>query len=174
MVRVLLQISFLVCLGVLLTFPSRAAAQAPARPVKAEEELVEKVRKAIDNGVKFLKKEQSPQGNWEGIVLNVLADMEGGVTSLVTLALLNSGVKPTDPVVAKSLTFLRGIRPKKTYVVGLQTMVFEQAREERSATDSTECGMAHRAWDRLEHRWQSPGHGRGSGRLELPGQSVRG
>lgn len=131
MVRVVLQAGFLVCLGVLLTLPSGAAAQAPTRPVKAEEELVEKVRKAIDNGVKFLKKEQSPQGNWEGIVLNVLADMEGGVTSLVTLALLNSGVKPTDPVVAKSLTYLRGLRPKKTYVVGLQTMVFEQAREKK-------------------------------------------
>src|SRR5439155_15207313 len=74
---------------------------------------------------------QSPQGTWEGIVLNVLADMEGGVTALATLALLNCGVKPEDPAVAKALEYLRTVKPKKTYVVGLQTMVFAEAREKR-------------------------------------------
>lgn len=129
--RVFLQSGFAVLVGLLIAVPSAAVAQQPPRPARVEEELVEKVRKAIDNGVKFLKKEQSSQGNWEGVVLNLLADMEGGVTSLVTLSLLNCGVKPTDPVVAKALEYLRKVEPKKTYVVGLQTMVFEQTREKK-------------------------------------------
>src|SRR5262245_17720261 len=117
MSRFLLPAVFASGLALLLAFP--APAQPPARPGKADEELVEKVRKAIDNGVRFLKKQQSPQGTWEGVVLNVLADMDGGQTALATLALLNCGVKPDDPAVEKSLEYLRKLPPKKTYVVGL-------------------------------------------------------
>ena len=88
-------------LGILLAFPSALPAQPPPRAVKPEEELVEKVRKAIDNGVKFLKKQQSPQGNWEGDRGQSPGRHGGRSTALVTLALLNCGVKPTDPAVAE-------------------------------------------------------------------------
>ena len=133
MFRFLLPASFVICLGTLLAMPSAAPAEEPVPqpppppPVKAEEELVEKVRKTIEKGVAFLKKEQK-QGKWEGVVLNLLADMEGGVTALVTLALLNCGEKPDSPAVAEALKYLRTLEPKKTYVVGLQTMVFAEAR----------------------------------------------
>ncbi|MCS7271052.1 MAG: DUF4159 domain-containing protein, partial [Gemmataceae bacterium] len=112
--------------------PGRGAANDPPRTpvVKAEEELVEKVRKAIEAGVKYLKSQQR-DGTWEGVILNVLADMDGGVTALATLALLTSGVKPEDPAVARALDYLRTIPPRKTYVVGLQTMVFAEARQKR-------------------------------------------
>jgi hypothetical protein len=138
MTRFLLPAGFVVCLGALLAFPSSAPAGEPKAepqpppppPAKVEEELVEKVRKAIDDGVKFLKNQQSkPAGNWEGVVLNLLADMEGGVTALATLALLNCGQKPTDKEVANALKYLRDLPPKKTYVVGLQTMVFAEVRD---------------------------------------------
>jgi hypothetical protein len=95
-----------------------------------EEELVERVRQGIELGVKYLKSQQR-DGTWEGVVLNVLADMEGGVTALATLALLTSGVKPDDPTVARALDYLRTLPPRKTYVVGLQTMVFAEARQKR-------------------------------------------
>jgi hypothetical protein len=111
--------------------PPNSKAAGPGAPaVKAEEELVDKVRKAIERGVKYLKSQQR-DGNWEGVVLNVLADMEGGVTALATLALLTSGVPPDDPAVAKALDYLRSLPPRKTYVVGLQTMVFAEARQKR-------------------------------------------
>ena len=89
------------------------------------------MRKAIDDGVRYLKKEQTKQGNWEGVVLNLLADLEGGVTALTTLALLNCGVKPTEAEMARALEYLRTLPPKKTYVVGLQNMVFAEAREKK-------------------------------------------
>lgn len=132
MTRLFLTTALIAILGVLVTLPAEAPAQpgpAPAAPPKPEEELVEKVRKSIDLGVKFLKKQQTPQGTWEGVVLNFLADMDGGATALVTLALLNCGVKHDDPAVARALDYLRGLPPKKTYVAGLQNMVFAEARQ---------------------------------------------
>ena len=77
----------------------------------------------------FGKEQQTPQGHWEGVVLNLLADMEGGATALVTLALLNCGVKPTEKSVRLGLEYLSKLPPKKTYVVGLQTMAFLEARD---------------------------------------------
>lgn len=113
----------------LLYFGATANAQGQT-PVKAEEELVEKVRKSIELGKRFLINQQSKTtGTWEGVVLEQLGDLEGGRTALVTLALLNSGVKPEDPVLSKTLEFLRGLKQKKTYVVALQNLVFAEARQ---------------------------------------------
>jgi hypothetical protein len=117
MTRLFLTTALIAILGILVTLPAEAPAQpgpAPAASPKPEEELVEKVRKSIDLGVKFLKKQQTPQGTWEGVVLNFLADMDGGATALVTLALLNCGVKDNDPAIVRGLDYLRGLPPKKT------------------------------------------------------------
>src|SRR4051812_1166591 len=104
MSRLLLSITVLAGLGVLVLRPGDAPAQ-PA-PTKPEEELVNKVRDSIKLGVNYLKTKQNTDGNWEGIVLNLLADMEGGATALVVLALLNCGEKPDDPYLAKALDYL--------------------------------------------------------------------
>ncbi|MBX9623189.1 MAG: DUF4159 domain-containing protein [Gemmataceae bacterium] len=109
--------------------PEPGPAPPAAAPPKADEELVNKVRDAIKNGVRYLKKQQTPRGDWEGILLNTLADMEGGATALVVLALLNCGESPDDPAVARALQYLRTLPPKKTYVVGLQNLVFLEARQ---------------------------------------------
>jgi hypothetical protein len=126
MSRFLLPVGAALALGLVLSVPAPPAAAAPP---KAEEELVEKVRKAIDNGVRYLKKQQTAQGNWEGVVLNTLADLDGGTTALVTLALLNCGLTKDDPAVAKALDYLRKLPPKKTYVVALCNLVYAEARE---------------------------------------------
>jgi len=116
-------------LAVALLLPATAAAQPrAAAPAKPEDELVNKVRDSIKRGVTYLKKNINAQGNWEGVVLQFLADMEGGTTALVTLSLLNCGEKPDDPQIAKALDYLAGLPPRKTYVVGLQNMVFAEAR----------------------------------------------
>src|SRR5439155_746441 len=55
-------------------------------------------------------------------------DQPTGITSLVTLALLNSGETAKNPKVAKALDFLNGSQlPKATYAASLQIMVFCQA-----------------------------------------------
>jgi hypothetical protein len=130
MSRLLLPVAFVACLALVVGLPT-APATAAAPPAKAEEELVDRVRKAMDNGVRYLKKQQSPQGNWEGILLDFVVEMKGGSTALVTLALLNCGVSPKDPAVAKALDYLRELPPNKTYVVGLCNLVFAEAREPR-------------------------------------------
>lgn len=149
MTRVLLTIGLALNLGLFLAVPAPAQPPAqppppgppaqppgpvlpgPGQPLRAEEELVEKVRKAIDQGVKYLKQKQSKQGTWEGVILNFLADMDGGSTALVTLAMLNCGLKPEDPAVAPALKYLENLEPKKTYVVGLQNMVFAETRQKK-------------------------------------------
>lgn len=125
MSRFLLPGGLAICLGLLLAVPG--ASQQP-QPSKVEADVVQRVRTVMDNGVKFLKKQQSPQGTWEGVVIGVLADMEGGQTALATLALLNCGVKSDDPAVKKALDYLASLPPKKTYVVGLSNLVFAEAR----------------------------------------------
>lgn len=132
MSRLLLLTSLVVVLGVAIVIPAAAPAQPPPQPlpVKPEEELVNKVRDSIKKGVAFLKKKQNSQGTWEGLVLK-LADMDGGSTALVVLALLNCGEKPEEPYVKKAIDYLATLEPKKTYVVGLQNMVFLEAPRQR-------------------------------------------
>ncbi|HEV8060285.1 MAG TPA: hypothetical protein VGP68_10450, partial [Gemmataceae bacterium] len=111
----------LACVG-LSGFPSGLRAAQPA----AQDSLVERVNKAIDAGVRFLYDEEKGTGNWESIDL-ASQTRPGGWTALATLALLNSGVKPNEAIIVRSLTHLRTVEPQHTYVVGLQIMVFAEA-----------------------------------------------
>jgi Domain of unknown function (DUF4159) len=101
-----------------------AALPAPPRE-RPKEELAEKVRVAIQRGVQFLKDRENGKGYWEEDLNS--APWKGGWTGLAMLALLNPGVPPNDPVIQRGLKTLRDLAPDKTYVVGLQTMVFVQA-----------------------------------------------
>jgi hypothetical protein len=150
---------------VIFLFPA-AAPVAAQPPAKAEEELVEKVRKSIDQAVNYLKSEQNKRGTWEDVLVGVFADLEGGQTALVTLALLNAGVKPEDPTLEKALEFLRKLEPKKTYVVALQNMAFAEARQAK------DLPLIKRNADWLISR--AIGYRNGAGRLELPRQRHRG
>lgn len=82
----------------------------------------EMVREAIQRGVNYLRNVQNPDGSWGDWPLQ-----PGARTSLCTLALLNAGVKPTDPAIQKALANLRKLRIDSTYALSLQTMVLCQA-----------------------------------------------
>jgi hypothetical protein len=130
MSRLLLPVCFTTCLALVFAIPGAPVVAAP--PAKVDEELVEKVHKAIFRAVEYLKNKQNPQGTWEGIVLQFLAGMEGGQTALVTLALLNSGlVKPDDAILVKPLRYLKDLPPSKTYVVALTNLVFAETRDKK-------------------------------------------
>ncbi|QJX00971.1 DUF4159 domain-containing protein [Frigoriglobus tundricola] len=131
MIRSLLAAALALGVGLTLLSGTPTAAQPAGAPPKGTQdaELVEKVKNSIDKGVRYLKKTQKRDGDWEGIVLGEIAGLKGGVTALATLALLNAGLKPDDPAVAKALDYLRAVKPDKTYVVALQTMVFAEARQ---------------------------------------------
>jgi hypothetical protein len=89
-------------------------------------ELEKKAAPAREKAIGYLKKQQKADGTWE-VLIGTLADMEGGSTALVTLALLEAGVPPDDPAVAGALLYLAKLEPKRTYVVSLQTQVFAKA-----------------------------------------------
>ncbi len=82
----------------------------------------QEVRQAIDRGIAYLKREQLRSGSW-----SEWPGQPGGVTALCTLALLNSGVPVDDSSIQRALVYLRKIKPDKTYVTALQTMVFSEA-----------------------------------------------
>jgi hypothetical protein len=108
-----------------LLIPCVLLVAAPAIAAPPQEPLVDQVRRSIDQGVTFLKS-QERNGRWE---LETPVMYQGAGTSLALLALLNAGVKPDDAVIQRGLQYLRTIEPTKTYVVGLQTMAFAEARQ---------------------------------------------
>jgi hypothetical protein len=89
------------------------------------EPLAELVKQAIDKGVRYLRQSQRDNGSWE--VEPLPPRMRGGCSCLALLALLNCGVPPDDPCVARGLEWLRLQDPEATYVRALQTMVFAEA-----------------------------------------------
>lgn len=84
------------------------------------------VRTAIEEGVRFLKSQQLPDGSWPN-----QPHYDDGLTPLATLALVNAGCESDDLHVAKALTYLRNYVPRSTYTASLQTMVFCAADAER-------------------------------------------
>ena len=96
------------------------------QPVAAELTDAE-VRRAIESGREYLKKEQKVDGRW-----NEHSIYTGGVTALVTLALLSSGEDVKSPPVQKALGYLRSLDPPTTvYAASLMTMVFCAAEPEK-------------------------------------------
>lgn len=84
-----------------------------------EQVKADDVLKAIEKGVAFLKRGQGARGEWDS---PMSIQFPGGTTALCTLALINAGVEPSDPVIIKALEYLRKIKAKRTYTVALQTM----------------------------------------------------
>lgn len=112
------RIAILPALALVLLATLATPAQAELAP--------DQVRNAIERGVEYLKREQSPRGTWIEH-----PGHPGGVTALCTLALLESGVPPEDPAIQKALDALRKIKPRQTYVTALQTMVLCAAEPKR-------------------------------------------
>lgn len=116
---------FVALLALLPSTQAQPARSLQGREKSVQEPLADQVRRAIDRGVQFLRDQENGRGDWEIDALS--ASKPGGWTALALLALLNSGVKPDDPIIERGLKFLRGIQPQYTYVVGLQTMAYAAA-----------------------------------------------
>src|SRR5947208_16805325 len=102
-----------VSLVAVVLFALLAAPLHAAPPEK--EALAERVAKAIEKGQKFLTDYEAAHGT-----LEVTIGRPGGPLALALLALLQSGMSPDEPVLARGLTALRGYPPQYTYSVGLQ------------------------------------------------------
>lgn len=106
------------CFLTMVTSPARAAVTR------------EEVERAIQEGVRYLKQMQRPDGSWP----DADAEAHTGTTSLATLALLTAGEPANEPTIARALGFLRNFGPdqlRSVYAVALQIMAFAAADPER-------------------------------------------
>jgi squalene-hopene/tetraprenyl-beta-curcumene cyclase len=87
-----------------------------------------------EKGINFLKNTQAADGSWTNAT-------QPGITGLVLCGLLDAGVKPSDPVVAKGLKHLEGYKQKdggiyyeksghKSYETCISMMAFAKANVE--------------------------------------------
>ena len=83
--------------GILLAVLSFTLLAQPviAQQKMTDKELAERVRKAIDKGVAYLKASQGRNGSWDHHGLG-LDRWDAGLSCLAMLALLECGVDPTD------------------------------------------------------------------------------
>lgn len=88
------------------------------------------IKESIERGRKFLLSQQSADGSWD-------VERDGfrlGITSMVVMALLNSGMSPLDAPVKRGLDYLRtykdqGLSHHETYQVSLQIMAIAAAKQ---------------------------------------------
>lgn len=120
-----------------------------ATPALPQEVTASNVDKAIQETVRFLLGAQLPDGGWPEFSTTFPA----GVSSLVTLSLLNSGLDPETPTMSRALRHLAEQELDKVYTVSLQTMAFcaanptrYAAQIERNAIWLAECQQDHGGW----------------------------
>ena len=109
-----LSIALILGVAAVLLVSRQATAQQPAVTTRQIEVAIEKARN-------YLVGQQRGDGSWECSMRP--NETRVGATSLVTLALLNAGLPPEHPTMAKALNWLRSQTPDETYSVSLQTMV---------------------------------------------------
>jgi len=133
-----------VCLGVPFPFAPKPRAAA-ADPKKAFDE---KVQEGIRQAQEFLWMTQRPDGTWEPVELITVRSTKErkatigkvdpknkvgtmpfpvGTTALCAFALLESGVSPEEPRMARTLKWLAGEKTLLTYSIGLRANVWQAA-----------------------------------------------
>ena len=101
-----------------------------AQPVSAVDVSATDVKRAIDRGITYLKREQKPDGRWT----EYSAQEKCGATALVVLALVSCGATKDDPTVDSAMRYLRTMPAEnagQNYSLSLQTMVFSLVDPER-------------------------------------------
>src|SRR5690349_10421761 len=72
----------------------------------------QQVTAAVEKAIRYLRQQQGFDGRWPDFAL-----LEGGTTSIATLALLNAGVPVNDPAMQRALRVVSNIPLEATYVV---------------------------------------------------------
>jgi Domain of unknown function (DUF4159) len=97
-----------------------------SRPAAAADDLKpEQVRTAILKGRTWLLSQQEDDGSFKHSAGHTI-----GKTGLAILALINSGMSPTEPEIKKGLKFLRDAKlPSATYEISLMLMALAAAKD---------------------------------------------
>ena len=99
-----------------------------------DQQLREGVLRAIEQAQKYLINEQNPNGSWNS---DGGARYKVGLSSLVMLSLLNSGIDADEAVIQRGLSYLRSIRepePRLNYDMSVMIMALAAAKEKRDLT----------------------------------------
>lgn len=117
-------LSCLVCGGVILLACVGPAVGDP-KPLTKEEQ--DKIDRAIDVGVAFLKKVQTKQGDFLGKMYEINV-YQVGQCAIPAYALLESGVPVDDPVIQKAAAYLRPrvLVNSHTYELSLAILFFDR------------------------------------------------
>jgi len=85
------------------------------------------VERAIAKGVKFLWSRQQGNGSWKTEQVHNRKPWTVGPTAICTYALLESGVRPSDKRMTKSLTFLGKTESDATYCLAFRCLAYAAA-----------------------------------------------
>ena len=101
---------------------------APVRLAMLPPEEQAKVDKAIDKGVKYLKRQQRDSGSWAPGRVHVV-----GLAALPALTLLECGVPASDPAVRKAVAFVRKwvVSEAQTYDLALAILLLDRLGDKR-------------------------------------------
>jgi hypothetical protein len=111
--------------------PAGEAPVASATPAKAP--TGRQVRAAIVRSIDYMRGLQDSNGRWPDYA------QEGGVTALVTYALLAAGVAPDDQAMATALESIRLTADENTYVVALKAMTLAAADPKKYRKSIQDC-----------------------------------
>jgi hypothetical protein len=106
------------------------------------------VKRAVEAGIRHLRAEQLPDGSW-----HEFPGFRGGSTALAVLAMLNAGVAPDDPVVARALAVVKAAPHDKTYVVALKAMALAAADPAAHRDEIARCVKDLCAWQMIDGTW---------------------
>lgn len=123
-------------LMVLVTVGTLLALATPVRT--ADYDFDEKVIEAAERAVAFLRATQTRTGMWEfqsgGAGGSIIQQQNVGATALVGLALLASGVPPSDSALTRAESVVRANLPNLTYTysLALSAMFLEKMNKDRN------------------------------------------
>jgi outer membrane biosynthesis protein TonB len=106
--------------------------QGKAIPAEFTAEEQQKVNKAIDDAISFLKKSQNDTGSWGPPGEKIgQGHWAAGYTALAGLALIEAGVSPEDAQIQKAAKLIRSAAPNldATYEVSLSILFLDRLKD---------------------------------------------
>ena len=108
--------------------PGAMAQRGNDKPLTAEQ-----VRRAIKLGIGALANKQLATGGWP----ELRQDMDGGLSCLVTLALINAGWQANTPAAERAFDYILGLPRESTYVVSLRVMALSAGDKRADRFEAT-------------------------------------